>query len=101
VTKAVCDLEIPHFRAGWAEMAKYSRYLFNLQHNTGRTVIEQHAHLNAYEEQATITSHAMEWLRHENAILHRRTLQSSDKDLELSVAYCSLSEAEHGWNYTH
>jgi hypothetical protein len=26
-------------------MAKYMRYLFNLQHNTGRTIIEQHMRL--------------------------------------------------------
>jgi hypothetical protein len=28
--EAVCDLESPCFSAGWAEMAKYVRYLFNL-----------------------------------------------------------------------
>jgi hypothetical protein len=42
----------------------------------------------------------MERLRHENAILHRGTLQSSNNDLELQVAYHRLNEAEHGWNYT-
>jgi hypothetical protein len=41
----------------------------------------------------------MERLRHENAILRRRTLQSSDKDLELQVVYCCLNEVEHGLNY--
>jgi hypothetical protein len=43
----------------------------------------------------------MERLRHENAILHRGSLQSSEKDMELQVAYLCLSEVEHGWNYTH
>jgi hypothetical protein len=28
--EVVCDLESPRFSAGWAEMAKYARYLFNL-----------------------------------------------------------------------
>jgi hypothetical protein len=64
-------------------MAKYVRYLFILQHNTDRTIVEQRMRLNAYEEHATFTSHELERLRHENAILHRGTLQSSDKDLEL------------------
>jgi hypothetical protein len=56
--------------------------------------------LIAYEEQATAMSCEMEMLRHENAILLRWTVQSSDKDLELQVAYYRLSEAEHMWNYT-
>jgi len=98
--EAVSDLESPRFSAGWAAMAKYARYLFILQHNTGRTVVEQRMRMNAYEEQATVMSREMEKLRHENAILRRGTLQSADKDLELQVAYRRLSEAEHGWNYT-
>jgi hypothetical protein len=69
------DLESPHFSIGWAAMAKYTMYLFNLQHNNDRTVIEQRMHLNAYKDQ--------ERLRPENAILHHGTLQSMDKDLEL------------------
>ena len=55
--------------------------------------------MNAYEEQATFLSHELERLRHENAILRRGALQSSDKDLELQVAYRRLSEAEHGLNF--
>jgi hypothetical protein len=81
--ETVCDITSPLFSTGSTEMAKYSRYLFNLQHNTGRTIIEQCAHLNAYEEQATFTSCEMGRLRHENAILCHGTLQSSDKDIEL------------------
>jgi hypothetical protein len=98
--EAVSNLESPHFSARWAAKAKYVRYLFNLQHNTGKTIIEQCMRLTAYEEEATFMSHAIERLRHENVILHRGTLQSSDKDLELQVAYRRLSEAEHGRNYT-
>jgi hypothetical protein len=71
-----------------------------LQHNNDRIVIEQHARLNAYEEQATLTPREMERLRHENAILCHGTFQSMDRDLELHVAYRHLSEAEHRWNYT-
>jgi hypothetical protein len=72
--QAMCNIESPHFSTSWAEMAKSLRYLFNLQHNTSRTVIEQRACLNTYEEQATFTSCNMERLRNENAILHRGTL---------------------------
>jgi hypothetical protein len=43
-------------------MAKFMRYLFNLQHNTGRIIIKQRARLNVYVEQATLTSHTMEKL---------------------------------------
>jgi hypothetical protein len=28
--KVICDLTSPHFNVGWAQMAKYSWYLFNL-----------------------------------------------------------------------
>jgi hypothetical protein len=58
--EVVCDLTSPHSSASLAQMAKYMWYLFNLQHNTDRIVIEQHAHLNAYTEQDTLTSHVME-----------------------------------------
>jgi hypothetical protein len=37
-------------------MAKYTQYLFNLQHNTGYIIVLQCACLNAYEEQVTHTS---------------------------------------------
>jgi hypothetical protein len=74
----VSDMVSPHFSTSWAEMAKYSRYLFNLQHNTNKTIIEEHMHLNTYEEHSTFRACKMERLRHENAILHREVLQSSD-----------------------
>jgi hypothetical protein len=38
--EALSNLKGPHFSAGWAPMGKYVSYLFNLQHNTGRTIIE-------------------------------------------------------------
>jgi hypothetical protein len=56
--------------------------------------------LTAYEEHVTTTSHKLERLRHENAVLRSGTLPPSDQDRELKVAYRYLSEAEHGWNYT-
>jgi hypothetical protein len=57
--------------------------------------------LNAYAEQATLTSHAMERLEHENADLRRGTHESTKANLELQTTYHRLSEAEHGWHYTH
>jgi hypothetical protein len=59
------------------------RYLFNLQHITGRIIVEQHVRLNVYAEQATLTSHAMEMLESENALLCHGTRESMEKDLEL------------------
>jgi hypothetical protein len=38
--QAVSDLESPHFDAGWAALAKYVSYLFNLHHNADRTIIQ-------------------------------------------------------------
>ena len=97
--EAISDLKSPRFSAGWAAMAKYSRYLFILQHNTSRIVIEQRARLGAYEEQAIRTSLELERLGRENHILRQRTLGDAGKDRELQVAYRRLSEAEHGLNY--
>jgi hypothetical protein len=57
--------------------------LFNLQHNTGRTVIQYRMHQIVYQDQDTAMSHEMERLWHENAILRRRTLLTSDQDREL------------------
>jgi hypothetical protein len=54
--EAPCNLSSPQFSIGWAQMAKYMQYLFNIQHNTGLMVIEQHAHLNVYKELADHTS---------------------------------------------
>jgi hypothetical protein len=95
----VSNLKSPHFNAGWAAMAKYVLYLFHLQHNTGKAIIQQRMHLIAYEEQTTIKLREMERLRYENAILRHRTLQSLDKDLELQVVCHCLNETEHRWNY--
>jgi hypothetical protein len=63
--------------------------------------MQQRMHLTAYEEHTTATSRKLERLMHENAILHSGTLPPLDQDHELKVSYHCLSEAEHGWNYTH
>jgi hypothetical protein len=57
--------------------------------------------LNAYAEQATLTSHTMERLEHENINLRHETRESTEVDLELQTVYRCLSEAEHGWHFTH
>jgi hypothetical protein len=37
----VSDLKGPHFHAGMTSLARYAQYLFNLQHNTTRTGMQQ------------------------------------------------------------
>jgi cell division protein FtsB len=96
--KAVSDLEGPHLNADMAAMVKYTQYLFNLQHNTARTVMQQRMRLTAYDEHNTAISRELEQLKHENALLHSGTLPPSDQDHNLKVVYHHLSEAEHGWN---
>jgi hypothetical protein len=79
---------------------RYVQYLFNLQHNTIKTIMQQCMHLMAYEEHTTATSCELERLRHENAVLHNSARPPSEQDRELQVAYRRFSEAEHGWNHT-
>jgi hypothetical protein len=81
-------------------LTRYVQYLFNLQHNTTRTVMQQCMRLIAYEEHKTATSRELERLRHENAILRSGVCPPSEHDCKLQVAYRLLSEAEHGWNHT-
>jgi hypothetical protein len=98
--EAVSNLEGPHFHIGMTSLAMYVQYLLNLQHNTVRTGMQQRMYLTAYEDHTTSTSHELERLRHENAILRSGARPPSEHDRELQVAYRQLSEAEHGWNYT-
>jgi hypothetical protein len=51
--EAVSNLKGPHFHAGMTSLARYAQYLFNLQHNTARTGMQQRARLTAYKESAT------------------------------------------------
>jgi hypothetical protein len=72
--------------------------MFNLQHNTTRTGMQQRTHLTAYEE--SVTAREIERLRHENAILRSRAHPPSELDHELHEVYHCLSDTKHGWNYT-
>jgi hypothetical protein len=64
-------------------LARYMQYLFNLQHNTARTGMQQRTHLTAYKESVTTTTCEIERLRHENAILHSGAHPASEQDREL------------------
>jgi hypothetical protein len=94
------DLKGPHFHTGMTSLARYVQYLFNLQHNTSRTGMQQHTRLMAYKESATAATGEIERLRHENAILRSGVRPLSEQDRELKEVYRRLSNAEHGWNHT-
>jgi hypothetical protein len=55
----------------------------------------------AYEESATTAAREIERLRYENAILHNSARPPSEQNRELQEVYRHLSDAKHGWNYTH
>jgi hypothetical protein len=97
---AVSDLKGPHFHAGMTSLARYAQYLFNLQHNTVRTDMQQRMRLLAYDESATAATGEIVRLGHENAILRNGVRPSSEQDHELKEVYRRLSNAEHGWNHT-
>jgi hypothetical protein len=90
--EAVSNPEWPHFHTGMAALVGYAQHMFNLQASTGRTVMRQHLHSSSLEQH-------IEELRRANAILRSDMPPHSDQDHELQVAYCCLSEAEHGWHY--
>jgi hypothetical protein len=64
-------------------LARYVQYLFNLQHNTTRIGMQQHTRLTIYKESATATTHKIERLRHENAILCSSARPPLEQDCEL------------------
>jgi hypothetical protein len=68
--EAVSNLQGPHFHIGMTSLAKYAQYLFNLQHNTARTGMQQRTRLTTYKESAATATREIEGLRHENVILH-------------------------------
>jgi hypothetical protein len=45
--EAVSDLKGPHFHARITSLARYAQYLFNFQHNTARTGMQQRTRLTA------------------------------------------------------
>jgi hypothetical protein len=99
--EAVSDLEGPHFHTGMTSLARHAQYLFNLQHNTARTGVQQHTRLMAYKESATAATCEIERLRQENAILCSGARPPSEQDHELQEVYRCLSNFKHGWNHTH
>jgi hypothetical protein len=96
----VSNLKGPHFHVGMTLLARYTQYLFNLQHNTTMTGMQQRMLLTAYKESATTATREIERLRHENAILRSGAHPLSEQDRELQEVYRHLSNAEHGWNHT-
>jgi hypothetical protein len=98
--EAVSNLKGPHFHTGMTSLDRYAHYLFNLQHNTARTGMQQCVHLTVYKESATAATREIERLRNENAILRSSARPLSEQDRELQEVYHRLSNAEHGWNHT-
>jgi hypothetical protein len=54
--EAMSNIMGPHFHAGMTSLTRYARYLFNLQHNTARTGMQQCTRLTAYKESSTATT---------------------------------------------
>jgi hypothetical protein len=54
--EAISNSEGPHYQAGMAAMAEYAQGLFNLQHSTDTTVVQQRLCMEACEERYTATS---------------------------------------------
>jgi hypothetical protein len=92
----VSNLEGPRFHAGMTSLARYAQYLFNLQHNTARTVMQQCMRLTTYEEHTTAASHELERLRHENAVLCNDVHPPSEKDRELKLLTIDLVRPSMG-----
>jgi hypothetical protein len=94
--EVVSDLKSPHFHAEMTLLARYMQYMFNLQHNTARTCMQQCTRLTAYEESDAATGRKIERLRHENAILRNGPHPSLEQDRELHEVYRHFSIVEHG-----
>jgi hypothetical protein len=99
--EVVSNLKGTHFHAGMTSLARYAQYLFNLQHNTARTSMQQRTHLTTYKESAITATREIERLSHENAILRSGARPPSEQDRELQEVHRHLSNTEHGWNHTH
>jgi hypothetical protein len=99
--EAVSDPKGPHYHTGMAAMAEYTQGLFNLQHSTDTTVVQQHLWMAACEESYTATSRELTQLKCENDLLRGGTTPPSEQDQVLKVAYRRLNDAEHAWHYIH
>jgi hypothetical protein len=97
--EAVSHPEGLHYHAGMAMMAEYAQGLFNLQHNTDTTVVQQRLYMVACEERYTATSRELAQLKCENDLLHGGTVPPSEQNRDLKVAYHYPSDAEHMWHY--
>jgi hypothetical protein len=64
------DPEGPHFHASMAVMTKCVPYMFNLQHNSVKTIVQQRLRMTFLEQH-------VEGLRHKNATLYSSTLPPS------------------------
>jgi hypothetical protein len=62
----VTNSEGPHFHGGMAAMTKYVQYMFNLQGNTAKTIVQQRLRMTFLEQH-------VEGLKNENAILILRS----------------------------
>jgi hypothetical protein len=98
--EAVSNLKDPHFHTRMTSFSRYVQYLFNLQHNTARTGMQQCTHLTPYKESAIAATRKIERLRQENAFLRSGARPPSEQDRELQKVYHHLSNTEHGWNHT-
>jgi hypothetical protein len=98
--KALSDLVGPHYHAGMAAMAEYAQGLFNLQHSTDMTVVQQHLCPVASEERYTATSWELTQLKCENDLLRGGTVPPSEQDRELKVVYHHLINTKHAWHYS-
>jgi hypothetical protein len=78
-----------------AAMGKYAQGLFNLQHSTDMTVVQQRLCMTACEERFTATSQELAQLKCENDLLYGGTVPPSEQDRELKVTYHGFSNTEH------
>jgi hypothetical protein len=64
--EAVSNPKGPHYHACMTAMGKYAQGLFNLQHSTDMTVVQQRLCMTACEERHTATSWQLAQLKCEN-----------------------------------
>jgi hypothetical protein len=94
------DCLTAHFHTKITSLARYTQYLFNLQHSTVRTGTQRRTSLIAYKKSATTAVCEIERLWLENDILCNSAHPPSEQDHELNEVYHCLGNAEHGWNHT-